>query len=40
VSDFVQPALYPGPGYRQHEPAYTIYRYLIGDLNASASGLA
>jgi len=27
ISDFVQSALYPGPGYRTHKPAYKIYRY-------------
>lgn len=27
ISDFVQRDLYPGPSYRQHKPAYTVYRY-------------
>jgi hypothetical protein len=27
VSDFKQSGLYPGPGYRQYRPAYSVYRY-------------
>ncbi len=26
ISDFVQPALWPGPSYREEKPAYKIYR--------------
>lgn len=27
ISDFIQTALYPGPGYRKAKPAYKIYRF-------------
>ncbi|HEY1930491.1 MAG TPA: hypothetical protein VGG99_00620 [Acetobacteraceae bacterium] len=27
VSDFVQPAFWPGPGFRTEKPAYTVYRW-------------
>ena len=26
ISDFVQPAFWPGPSYRKEEPAYVVYR--------------